>query len=250
MKLGTDLIRATDPVSFALDVSGFKELDPWQRDVLTSANDRIILNLTRQGGKSAIAALKGLHRAVYGQGSLVLLLSPSMRQSSEIFQKVHDFYRPIAREVPCRRETALRMELRNGSRIISLPGKEATIRGYSGVDLLIVDEASRVPDDVYNAVRPMLAVSNGSLILLSTPFGRRGFYYSVWEHGEEWLKVKFTAEQCPRISEEFLKRERRTMPRFFYKQEYECGFEESEASVFDWQDVEDAAQGEVEQWKL
>lgn len=250
MRLATDLIRATDPVSFALDVSGFKELDPWQRDVLTSANDRIILNLTRQGGKSAVAALKGLHRAVYGQAALVLLLSPSLRQSSEIFQRVHEFYRPIAREVPCRRESALRMELRNGSRIISLPGKENTIRGYSGVDLLIVDEASRVPDDVYNAVRPMLAVSNGSLILLSTPFGKRGFFYSVWEHAEEWLKIRFTAEQCPRISKEFLARERRTMPRWFYKQEYECSFEESEATVFDWGAIEDAAKERIEQWKL
>ena len=35
----------------------------------------------------------------------------------------------------------------------ALPGREGTIRSYSGVDLLILDEASRVPDDLYRSVR-------------------------------------------------------------------------------------------------
>jgi superfamily II DNA or RNA helicase len=142
------------------------------------------------------------------------------------------------------------VELRNGSRIQSLPGKEATIRGYSGVDLLIVDEASRVTDDLYNAIRPMLAVSDGRLALLSTPFGRRGFFFNVWERGEDWKKIRITAKQCPRITEEFLKRERASMPHWFYRQEYECSFEESQAALFDWEEVEAAAKEEVKQWKL
>ena len=47
--------------------------------------------------------------------------------------------------------------LPNGSRIVGLPGREATVRGFSGVSLVVVDEASRVPDAVYGAVTPMLA---------------------------------------------------------------------------------------------
>jgi hypothetical protein len=65
------------------------------------------------------------------------------------------------------------MTLANGSRIISLPGDEETIRGYSGVRRLIVDEASRVLDPLYFAIRPMRApmraVSQGRMICLSTP---------------------------------------------------------------------------------
>jgi len=250
MSLRNDLALALDPASFVRQVSGFTSLDPWQSEVLTSDADRIILNCCRQSGKSTVAALLGLHLAVYEPGSLILLLSPSLRQSSELFQRVHGFYRAIADDTPPLRESALRLELRNGSRVISLPGKEATVRGYSGVDLLIIDEASRVPDDLYNAIRPMLAVSNGRLILLSTPFGKRGFFYETWGGAEDWLKLRITGEECSRISETFLKREKRSMPHWFYSQEYCCSFEESEAAVFDWQAIVDASREAIETWRL
>jgi hypothetical protein len=76
----------------------------------------------------------------------VLLLSPGQRQSQEIFRKVFDAYNAIGRSVRCSYETQLRMELANGSHILCLPGKEATIRGCTPI---IIDEASRVPDDLY-----------------------------------------------------------------------------------------------------
>ncbi len=78
--------------------------------------------------------------------------------------------------MPAESETALTLTLDNGNRIVSLPGKEGTIRGYSGARLIVVDEASRVPKDLYVSARPMLVVSGGRLALLSTPFGTRGFF--------------------------------------------------------------------------
>jgi hypothetical protein len=68
----------------------------------------------------------------------------------------------------------------NGSRIVGLPGTEATVRGFSAVSLLLIDEASRVPDEIYKALRPTLAVGNGDLWLMSTPHGQRGFFYETW----------------------------------------------------------------------
>ena len=248
--LRTDLIRALDPVAFVQDVTGFERVDPWQAEVLRSGSDRIVLNCCRQSGKSTISGLLALHTAIYSPGSLILLLSPSLRQSSELFQVVRRFYGPIAEAYPPRRESALRLELRNGSRIVSLPGKEDTVRGYAGVALLIVDEASRVPDDLFHAISPMLAVSSGRLVLLSTPFGKRGFFFNAWDTGEDWHKIRITADQCPRISKEFLARERKSMPRWFYAQEYECSFEESQAAVFDWDTIEDAAKGKVKIWRV
>ena len=59
------------------------------------------------------------------------------------------------------------MELANGSRIISLPGSEKTVRGYSAVSLVIMDEAARVPDELLQAVRPMLATTSGRFIALA-----------------------------------------------------------------------------------
>jgi hypothetical protein len=124
------------------------------------------------------------------------------------------------------------------------------VRGYSGVSLLIVDEASRVPDELLHSVSPMLAVSNGRMILLSTPYGRRGRFYEVWSGAEDWHRVQVTAAECPRISAAWLKRERASMPRWFSAQELDCSFEESEASVFEWAAIEEAAKGKVEQWRL
>ena len=84
----------------------------------------------------------------------MLLLSPTLRQSGELFKKCTPVYGAIGRPVPPESETALQLMLENSSRIVSLPGKEGTIRGFSGVQLLAVDEAAWVPDDLYLAVRP------------------------------------------------------------------------------------------------
>jgi hypothetical protein len=143
-------------------------------------------------------------------------------------------------------ESALRMELSNGSRIIALPGKEATLRGFSGVSLLIVDEASRVPDELYQAIRPMLAVSGGRIVLLSTPFGKRGFFYSEWTDGVDWRKVKITADQCPRINAEWLERERQMIGDWWYQQEYFCEFVETNDQVFSYDDIQAALDSSIE----
>src|SRR5262245_16691102 len=149
--------------------------DPWQRNLLRSRSARMLLLCTRQAGKSTTAAALALRAALLQPPALVLLLSPTLRQSGELFRdKVKRLYNALGRPVPTVQESALSMELANGSRIISLPGDEETIRGYSGVALLVVDEASRVPDAQYYAVRPMLAVSQGRLVCLSTPFGKLG----------------------------------------------------------------------------
>jgi hypothetical protein len=77
------------------------------------------------------------------------------------------------------RDSSLQLHLDNGSRIIGLPASEGKVRVYSSVALLVIDEASRVGDGLYRAMRPMLAVSRGRLLALSTPFGKRGWFYEA-----------------------------------------------------------------------
>src|SRR5499426_2764258 len=173
--LARDLARALDPVLFARRAG--LEPDAWQASLLRSAGRQLILNCSRQSGKSTVSSLLALHEALYRPPALVLLLSPSLRQSQELFRKVKDALAALGPDAPAlAEESALRLEWANGSRIVCLPGKEQTIRGFSGVSLLVVDEASRVPDELYYAVRPMLAVSGGRIVLLSTTFGRRGHF--------------------------------------------------------------------------
>lgn len=229
--LAADLARALDPV--ALAVGAGMVCDPWQADVLRTDHPRVLLNCSRQSGKSTTCATKAVHVAVYEPGSLILLLSPSQRQSGELFRKVQAVYRLLGRPVPADGESATTLTLENGSRIVSLPGTEGTIRAYSAVRLLLIDEAARVPDETVAAVRPMLAVSGGQLVALSTPYGRRGWWYDAWESGgPSWMRVRIPASECPRISPQFLAEERAALGSWFFAQEYECEFAETDAQLF------------------
>lgn len=239
-----DLKAALDPVEWC-QTSLNLDPDPWQVDVLRSPAKRILLNCSRQSGKTTVTSVLALHTALFRPGSLILCLSPTLRQSSELFHNVSQFY-SIDATIPSKAESALKLELENGSRIVSLPGKEQNVRGYAGVSLLIVDEAARVSDDLYYSVRPMLAVSNGRMIALSTPFGKRGWYFKEWSSGLGWQKVSITADQCPRISSSFLQEEKRSMPDAWYRAEYFCKFTEAVDSVFTYDQVQGAMSDSVE----
>lgn len=231
VSINEDLAAALDPVLFAQTVG--IDPDEWQQELLLSTKNRILLNCSRQAGKSTIVAIYALWQALNKPDSTVLVLSPSLRQSSELFKKVIHFYKELNKPVPAETETALTLELSNGSRIVSLPGTEKTIRGYSGVSLLLLDEAALVDDDLYRSVRPMMAVSNGRLIALSTPRGKRGFFYEAWENGgPTWERYRVTADECPRISKAFLQEEIDALGLRYYEQEYFCTFHENEACLF------------------
>jgi len=248
LSMADDLRHALDPAAWAaakLDLCP----DPWQAEVLRSPSKRILLNCSRQSGKSTITSVLGLHAAVYQPGSLTLCLSPTLRQSSELFRNVSRFY-GLDPVIPSKSESVLKLELENGSRIVSLPGKEQNVRGYAGVSLLIVDEAARVPDDLYYSVRPMLAVSSGRLIALSTPFGTRGWWYDAWVGQEPWQRWEIPASKCPRIKPEFLEEERRVLGSYWYDQEYECKFLDAQTQVFRREDVDAMFTENTEQWDL
>ena len=182
---------------------------------------------------------------LYQPGSLILLLSPSLRQSQELFRKVKAFYHATPHRPAVEQESALQMELVNGSRIVALPGKEETIRGYSGVALLVVDEAARVHDNLHKAVRPMLAVSGGRIVMLSTPYGKRGAFYTAWSEGEGWHRVKVTADQCLRLPQATLDAVLAEMGERDFNQEYMCVFTETVDQVFGFDIVHEAKSAEV-----
>jgi len=247
MGIAADLAMALDPVLLAREAG--IEPDPWQERLLRSSAPRVLLNCCRQSGKSTMAAVLAAHTALYQPGSLVLVLSPTLRQSQESFRKVLGVYRALDRPVPAEAETKLSLELENGSRIVSLPGKESTTRGFSAVALLVVDEAARVPDDLYHSVRPMLAVSGGRLVGLSTPFGTRGWWYEAWRSSDPWLRFEVPATECPRIPAAFLEEERRSLGEWWYRQEYCCEFLDAQTQAFGREDVERAFT-EVQTWTL
>jgi hypothetical protein len=219
--------RLNDPLEFATSIG--KAPDEWQGQVLTFKGKRLILNCARQAGKSTMVAILGLHRALVKPGALILVISPSQRQSSELLIKVKEAMRGMEMAPEVENDNKLSVSFSNDSRIVSLPANEGTIRGFSNVELLIEDEAGDVPDELNAAIRPMLAISGGQLLLLGTPRGRRGHFFESWEHGgDDWTRIKVTADRIPRYEPDFLTREREDMYRRgmgeFYRQEYECEF--------------------------
>ena len=233
-------------VEFVRSRLGFQP-DLRQSAVLESTAKQGILNCSRQWGKSTVSVAKALHRAHSIANCLVLVASPGERQSAEWMRKAYTMARQL--EVPLRGDgdNKISLLLPNGSRIVGLPGMDGTVRGFSSVSMLVIDEASRVSDSMYKALRPMLAVSDGDLWLMSTPYGRQGFFYEAWEHGgAEWFRVHGPATGCPRIKPEFLERERGVMGALGFRQEYLGEFVDCGAGVFERGLVEAALDDSVE----
>jgi hypothetical protein len=111
-------------------------------------------------------------------------------------------------------------------------------------------------DALYASVRLMLAVSHGRLVALSTPFGRRGWWWeTVWRDDlvaddATWLRVTRTAAQCPRISADFLAEERRTMGWWWYSQEYENAWNDAQTAVFRDEDIQRMYNEDYPVWDL
>jgi len=229
-----------DAVEFARVRLGFLP-DAKQVEVLRSNAKRGILNCSRQWGKSTVAAAKAVHRAYTRPGSTVLVACPCERQSAEFLRKASGMVRKLNIAPRGDGDNATSLLFPNGSRIVGLPGMAATVRGFSAVSLILIDEAAAVTDEMYRSLSPMLAVGDGDLWMMSTPRGRHGFFYETWAGGDEdWLRMSVTAMDCERISPGFLDKERRNMPASWFAQEYMCEFTADGTEMYDRQLITDA----------
>ena len=228
--LARDLRQALDPVLFAVERLEL-DPDPVQAALLRARAHRSLVNCTRQWGKTTTTATGALHEGEYVAGSKTIILSPTQRQSSLLLSRVEE----LAERAKIRTRSLGGEDpgLTLGSGIlIALPGSEATTRGFSGCTWLIIDEAARVPDVLWYSARAYLATTNGRVSLLSTPFGKRGFFWQEHDSGR-WRVTRVPATECPRISAEFLVEQRASMPDAWFRQEYLCEFTSVDDGVFD-----------------
>ena len=227
-----------DPASLFEDVGNDKHGPPypWQINALRSPSKRQLYLTTRQGGKSSVAATKSLHVAMFTPGSLVLMVSPSQKQSEEIFRKARNAYRDLGKPMGVAVEGTRHIEFANGSRIESLPGTEKSNVGYTAA-LVVIDEAARTDSELVEALMPTVAVSGGSVIALSTPKGARGWFYELWHSPQVdtiWERHRATADDVPSpelaamVEEALLTRGPRHVQENYY-----CSFEADESAFFD-----------------
>jgi hypothetical protein len=209
-----------------------------------SPDENVLMNCSRQVGKSQVAGCLAILTALLQPGSTTLIVSPSMRQSGFMFRdRVLSTYRLIGAPVEIARVTALEMQLQNGSSIISLPGSEGTIRGFSA-ETVIIDEAAQTSQQLFESVTPFLATRRGRLVALSTPMGPSGWFYREWANigntARKWRRIEIKASECCRITPAFLAEERASMGEKAFAREYECSFAEVAGAVFNMDEVNSA----------
>lgn len=214
--------------------------DPWQRELLfwmVTRRDNIVTCCASQIGKTESVSA-GAYIAA-SLGLYVLVVAPSDRQSMKFHNRVLEHHGRLnlvpEREEPTKHE----LTLMSGGKVEAVPNSPDKIRGIAAVDLLIIDEASRASDELYGACTRMLGVSKGRIVLLSTPNGRRGFFWEEWigKRRKRWQRKRVSWRECPRITEEFLAGER-TRGRLWMAQEWlDCPpgeeFIASDVSYFD-----------------
>ena len=210
------------------------ELDNWQKEVLTTKGN-ICLCSGRQVGKSTVISIKAGEFAVNNPKKTIMIISAVERQALLLFEKtlsyIHDNYKNSIKKGKDK-PTKHTLRLTNGSVIHCLPTGLSGygIRGYT-IDMLFADEAHFIPEDVWAAVTPMLAVSGGDIVLLSTPVGRQGYFWRCSED-ENFTQFRVSSESCERIDKDFLKREKEQMSKLQYKQEYLGQFVDKEMQFF------------------
>jgi hypothetical protein len=233
MKMAGNLRLALDPSLLGRQVD--LELDAWQADLMRKAavhGLRAIILASRQVGKSTAAVLCALWAALFDPG-LILLVAPALRQSQENFRKFMELYHRLDDAPVMIAESALRCELSNGSRIVSLPGTGRTIRGFSSARLLVLDEAARIEPELIQATMPMLAISGGSMIAMSTPFGSSGWFHDTWfDSTQDWTRIKVTAAECPRLTAETLAKEQARLGSVGFSEEYGLTFHDDSTALF------------------
>jgi len=227
----------THPVQFAMSVAVTP--DPWQAQILASNHPRKILCCGRQTGKSTVGAVLAVHRALTVPGSTVLVAAPGERQAKLLFSKAMRLYEQAGHPLPAHSARRTGLELANGSIIEALPAVERTTRGYS-VDLLVVDEAAAVPDEDYFGILPSLIATQGEQVLLSTPRGKRGFFFELWHSDDDWQRVMVRSDEVGRIRPEDLEVFRASMPSDYFEQEFECRFLDTDGALFSYEDIEAA----------
>jgi len=199
--------------------------DPWAAEVLSLKHKRLLLNIHRQGSKSTTACAAACQIAALNENATVIFVSPSQRQSQENIRRCTDLIEGAGYRNEIASPKQLEIEFKNRSRIFGLPGKPETIRGFSNVAALIVDEAAYCDDEIFPAVLPFLATNPKALfIAMSTPNGARGWFYHQWADGIHWKKIKVTASECPRISADYLEEMKATLGANKFAQEFQCSF--------------------------
>jgi len=159
-------------------------LDDWQIEALEHKGD-LLLCTGRRIGKTYIMAKKAVDRMRYKTNTQIVVVSLTADQAELIIE----FAREII-QAECPREISkkhtdtnkTKITFKNKSKLMARPVGNTgdAVRGFTG-DVLIVDEASRMPPLMWMAAKPILLMTGGEIWMCSTPAGKEGYFWKQYD---------------------------------------------------------------------
>lgn len=270
LSVSESLKPLTNPVSYLRGL-GFEPFE-WQVDALNPSLDRVLLLCARQSGKSTVVGGKVAHKIRYRRRSENLIVTPSKDQSKIVMQRFQEFTDQDD-ELPESDTDSIFEQAwkKRKNRVLALPGSERSVRGYADPETIIADEAAQIEDRTYIAFRPWMTGGKSELIAMSTPFGKRGWFWRAWEHSSRWHKILVrvrwdvrngklidtmpedefkaywkekgvNAYYSPRHTKSWCEEELEEIGEWAFRQEYCCEFMDTDAAWFSYDEILDAFQ--------
>ena len=234
------------PVEPYMELLGITPL-PSQVAIINAVNNPkyrfVCAAISRRQGKTYIANIIGQLVSLV-PSSNILIMSPNYALSQISFDLQRTLIKHFDLEVVRDNAKDKVIELSNSStiRMGSVNQVDSCVgRSY---DLIIFDEAALADGrDAFNvALRPTLDKDNSKAIFISTPRGRNNWFAEFFDRGfndefPEWVSVKASYKDNPRMSETDIAEARKSMSEAEFRQEYEADFNTYEGQIwnFDFQ---------------
>ncbi len=179
-----DLARAKSEPRYLIAALGV-ELTDWQAEALDVTKPFTTILGGRQMGKSLVLAALALWRALTRREAFVLIVSSTEDNARDLLGKVRQIVSgsPLLDLVD---ELAGRIKLTNGSEIRCVSASERQIRG-SSVDLLLLDEAQLLPEDlIVSAALPTVSARQDARVVMAGSASQAfGTFYDFCERGSQ-----------------------------------------------------------------
>ena len=230
----------------------WKFVEGWQHAIIASKERFNYVNCSRQLGKSHTIMLRAVQKAISIPNALEMIIA-EQRQSTEDLRRArslcvayHNYLSEASDgkvELQLITDNKTSLELPNGSRIMALPASEKMGgRGFSDATDIYLDEASRLPDEVFVQLEPIITMGAaqgklGSLFLVSTPNGPDGFFYRESTNPRYTLRIVVPWYESERLKDnqefkKYLQLSRSLYGEAYVRQEYECEYLDTIGTLF------------------
>lgn len=205
--------------------------DKWQIQVLRKQEKtNWIVCGSRGSGKSSVAAAAVFRESVLC-GNFAAVISATEMQVTEFHRNFINIWNRWNGRLGINGDVQkTQAEFSNGGRVVTRPASEVSVRGLHGVKLLVLSEASRIPDVLASAIDPVLVISKGRRIAESTPYGKRGWFWETWnktvneKQRTGWTPALIPWRVCPRISHRDYQNYADQFGEMMARQEFDCEF--------------------------